>query len=136
MHSKTHLKFQFNSSINSTTSAHIIFFLNTTLHYESNKIRTTQFGSTHLKIQKSQISIQTGIFELAYDSNSHCRVGPGCQLTPPVSDSEIGEAQRRRGTRRNSPTAAPPAKVTAPACSPRRTASSHVLTATSTELEQ
>ena len=25
-------------------------------------------------------------------NNSHCRVGPGCQLTPPVSDSETGEA--------------------------------------------
>ena len=25
-------------------------------------------------------------------NNSHCRVGPGCQLTPPASDSETGEA--------------------------------------------
>ena len=88
MHSKTHLKFQFNSSINSTTSAHIIFFLNTTLHYESNKIGITVFGSTHLKIQKSQISIQNCIFELALRMHSHCRVGLGYQPTPPVSDRE------------------------------------------------
>ena len=67
MHSKTHLKFQFNSSINSTTSAHIIFFLNTTLHYESNKIGTIQFGSTKLEIQILQNNIQIWKFELAFE---------------------------------------------------------------------
>jgi hypothetical protein len=44
MQFKTHLKFQFNSSISSTTSAYIIFLLNTILHYESNKIWITIFG--------------------------------------------------------------------------------------------
>ena len=118
MHSKTHLKFQFNSSINSTTSAHIIFFLNTTLHYESNKIGIIVFGSTHLKIQKSQISIQNWYFWTSPMNNSHCRVGPGCQLTPPVSDSKIGETHVMARRRWNSPTVTPPVNWTAPAWSP------------------
>ena len=91
MHSKTHLKFQFNSSINSTTSAHIIFFLNTTLHYESNKIGTTQFGSTKQEIQKYQISIQNCIFELALWTTQSLTCG-----TWPSADP-TGQRQRSRG---------------------------------------
>ena len=45
MHSQTHFKFQFNSSKFSTTSAHVIFLLNTRLHYESNKIWIISFES-------------------------------------------------------------------------------------------
>ena len=60
MHSQTHFKFQFNSSKFSTTSAHVIFFLNTRLHYDPNKIRSTQFGSTNLEIYILQNNIKTG----------------------------------------------------------------------------
>ena len=51
MHLKTHFKFQFNSSKTSTTSVHVIFFLNTTLQYDPNKIGATQFGFIKLEIQ-------------------------------------------------------------------------------------
>ena len=66
MHSKTLFKFLFNSSKISTKCAQDIFFLNTRPNCESNKIGSTQFGSTNWELQKSQISIQNCIFELAY----------------------------------------------------------------------
>ena len=119
MHSKTHLKFQFNSSINSTTSAHIIFFLNTRPHCDPNKIGSTQFGSTNLEIWNLQNNIQNWKFELSYVTGSHWRVGPGCQPDPLVSETKQGRRMRRRGTRWSSPMVTPPAKWTAPTCSPR-----------------
>ena len=45
MHLKTHFKFLFNSSKISTTCAHVLFFLNTTLHCDS-----TKFASLHLDL--------------------------------------------------------------------------------------
>ena len=58
MHLKTHFKFLFNSSKTSTTSVHVILFLNTRLHHDPNKIGTTEFGSTKLEIQILQNNIQ------------------------------------------------------------------------------
>ena len=117
MHSKTHLKFQFNSSINSTTSAHIIFFLNTRPHCDPNKIGSTQFGSTNLEIRNLQNNIQNWKFELSYVTGSHWRVGPGCQPNPTVSETEQG--RRRLMARRwsCSPTAMTPATPRLPTCS-------------------
>jgi len=65
MHSKTLFKFLFNSSKISTKCAQDIFFLNTRPNCESNKIGSTQFGSTNWELQKSQIGIQNCIFELS-----------------------------------------------------------------------
>ena len=67
MHLKTHFKFLFNSSKISTSSVHVIFFLNTTLQYDPTKIGITPFGSTNLEIQNSQNSIQNWKFELAFE---------------------------------------------------------------------
>ena len=51
MYLKTHFKFLFNSSKNYTITADVIFFLNTRLHSDPNKIGLTQIGSTKLEIQ-------------------------------------------------------------------------------------
>ena len=50
MHLKTHFKFQFKSSKNSTTSVKIIFFLNTTLPKEHYQIYFIIFEATKLEI--------------------------------------------------------------------------------------
>ena len=68
MRLKTHFKFLFNSSKISTSSVHVIFFLNTRLHHDPNKIGITPFGSTNLEIYILQNNIKTGIFELSYCS--------------------------------------------------------------------
>ena len=68
MHLKTHFKFLFNSSKISTSSAHILFFLNTRLHCDSTKIGITPFGSTKMEIQNSQNSIQIWTNALAFRS--------------------------------------------------------------------
>ena len=73
---KNTFKFLFNSSKNSTTSVHVIFFLNTTLHYDPNKIGTTQFGFIKLKIQFLQNSIKSRINELAFEYTVTVRQGP------------------------------------------------------------
>ena len=81
MHLKTHFKFQFKSSRISTTSVHVIFFLNTKLHHDANKIVSTQFGSTNLEIYILQNSIKNWINELAFEytvtvSWVHLSAGP------------------------------------------------------------
>ena len=88
MHLKTHFKFQFKSSKNSTTSAHVIFLLNTTLHCDSTKISITPFGSTKLYIQILQNSIKMSTNELASLDLSHWRLGPTGQGTPHVSSTK------------------------------------------------
>ena len=50
MYLKTHFKFPFKSSKNSTTKASIIFFINTTLLKEHYKISFTIFESTQLHL--------------------------------------------------------------------------------------
>ena len=114
MHSKTLFKFLFNSSKFSTISVHVIFFLNTRPPYESNKIVSTPFGSTNLELRNLQNSTKTRIFELSFWTHSHWRVGPGCQPTPPVSETKTGEAHATARRWWNSPTVTPPATPRAP----------------------
>ena len=117
MHSKTLFKFLFNSSKISTSCAHVIFFLNTRLHCDSTKIWITSFGSTHLELQNSQNSIQTGIKWTGFWICSHWRVGPACQQGPLVSETEQRRwhATARRWS--SSPTARTPATPRTPTCS-------------------
>ena len=68
MHSKAHFKSLFNSPKISTVQVKNIFFLNTTLPNEHYKIYFTNLGATKLKIQKSQITLESGIFELALNT--------------------------------------------------------------------
>ena len=58
MYLKTHFKFLFNSSKNYTISVDVIFFLDTRLHLDPNKIGLTQIGSTKLEIQFLQNAIK------------------------------------------------------------------------------
>ena len=90
MHSKAYFKFQFKSSRISTTSVHVIFFPNTTLHQDPNKIRTTTFGSTKLQIWILQNSLQTGINELTYEYTATDVWDPGVSRPHP-------SARRNRG---------------------------------------
>ena len=119
MHSKTHFKFQFKSSRISTTSVHVIFFLNTKLHHDTKKIGSTQFGSTNLEIYILQNSIKNWINELAFEYTVTVR-GVHLSASPHVSDKK----NRGRGfdgaeSRRSSPTATPPVKPRLPTCSAR-----------------
>ena len=68
MHSKAHFKSLFNSPKISTVQVKNIFFLNTTLSNEHYKIYFTNLGATKLKIQKSQITLESRIFELALNT--------------------------------------------------------------------
>ena len=68
MHSKAHFKSLFKSPGISTVETKNIFFLNTTLPKEHNHIYFTNLGATKLKIQKSQITLESGIFELALNT--------------------------------------------------------------------
>ena len=65
MHSKAHFKSLFKSPKLYTVNVQNIFFLNTTLPKEHYKIYFTNLGATKLKIQKSQITLESGIFELS-----------------------------------------------------------------------
>ena len=95
MHSKTHFKFQFNSSKFSTTSVHVIFFLNTRLHYDPNKIGTTQFGFIKLEIQFLQNINQFWNNWASFWIHSHCHAGSTRQLGPHGSETETGEGLPR-----------------------------------------
>ena len=66
MYLKTHFKFLFNSSKNYTISADVIFFLDTRLHSDPNKIGLTQIGSTKLEIQILQNAFKNWTNELSY----------------------------------------------------------------------
>ena len=68
MHSKAHFKSLFKSPKISTVETKNIFFLNTTLPKEHSQIYFTNLGATKLKIQKSQITLESGIFELALNT--------------------------------------------------------------------
>ena len=95
MHSKTLFKFLFNSPKTSTTSVHFIFFLNTTLHYGPNKIRTTPLGSTKLQIWILQNSLKTGINELASYNIVTDRRGPLVSWAhAPVTQNRGADADR------------------------------------------
>ena len=120
MHSKTHFKFQFNSSKFSTTSVHVVFFLNTRPPCESNKIGSTQFGSTNWELQKSQISIQNCIFELAYwvwltDNRDPLVRGPRLSAKP-----KAGDDAGRCGSGASSSAVRSPVRPRPPSCLPRR----------------
>ena len=91
MHLKTHFSFLFNSSKISISCAHVIFFLNTGLPCECNKILITPFGSTHLQLQNSQNSIEIYKFELAY----HYTVTDAWD--PRVSRPHLSATQNRGG---------------------------------------
>ena len=126
MHSKTLFKFLFNSPKTSTTSVHFIFFLNTTLHYGPNKIRTTPLGSTKLQIWILQNSLKTGINELA----SYNKVTDRRGLL--VSWARAPVTRNRGGNCRDAPASfsSPPWRAQAVASSPTpslsRTASREV----------
>jgi len=68
MHSKAQFKSLFKSPKISTVSAKVIFLINTKLPNEHYKIYFTNLGATKLKIQKSQITLESGIFELALNT--------------------------------------------------------------------
>ena len=68
MHSKAPLKSLFKSPEISTVEAKNIFLLNTTLPKQHSHIYFTILGATKLKIQKSQITLESGIFELALNT--------------------------------------------------------------------
>ena len=68
MYSKTHFKSLFKSPKLSTVNVKNTFFLNTTLPKEHHKIYFTNLGATKLKIQKSQITLESRIFELALNT--------------------------------------------------------------------
>ena len=114
---KTHFKFLFNSSKISTSSAHVIFFLNTRLHYDSTKIRITRFGSTHKEIQNSQNNIKIRTNALAFHSIDADSWGPPANR----ARMSVTPEQRRRlcamllGA--TSPTARILARPRSPACS-------------------
>ena len=95
MHLKTHFKFQFNSSKNYTTSVHVIFFLNTRLHYDPNKIRTTKFGFIKLEIQFLQNINPFWNNWASFWIHSHCHEGSTHQLGPHGSETETGEGLPR-----------------------------------------
>ena len=114
MHLKTHFKFLFNSSKISTSCAHVLFFLNTTLHYDSTKICLTPFGSTTVEMQNSQNSITNlhlksilKLYELLTRGSRGVN-GPTGQSQP---------KQGRSLTGHRSMTARIPAKGVAPMCS-------------------
>ena len=96
MHLKTHFKFQFNSSRNSTTHAHIIFFLNTILHQDPNKIGTTQFGSTKLHLSFFKVGIQICKNELAFYSTDTDRRDPPASWAHMSMKRNIATARNRR----------------------------------------
>ena len=134
MHSQTHFKFQFNSSKISTTSVHVIFFLNTRLHYDPNKIGTTQFGSTKLEIQILQNNIQIWKFELAFEYTVTVTRGPhvswACMAVKQKQGRWLGTVRDRR----SSPTVASPTTTAAPTWPPRPLALIGALIALSTDL--
>ena len=83
--------FLFNSSKIFTSRIHVIFFLNTRLPYDPNKIGITPFGSTNLEIQNSQNSIQICNFELAFEQTVTSTRGPH------VSRTRMSVRQNRGG---------------------------------------
>ena len=76
MHSKAHFNSLFKSPKISTVSAKVIFLINTKLPNEHYKIYFTNLGATKLKIQKSQITLESEIFELAYSTSVSESAGP------------------------------------------------------------
>ena len=80
MHSKTHFKSPFKSSKISTELANIIFFINTTLHPDPNKIWTNRFGSTQLHLSIFKDTHETGNKWASFLSWCHWQAGPTGQL--------------------------------------------------------
>ena len=116
MHLKTHFKFLFNSSKISTSCAHVLFFLNTTLHCDSTKICLTPFGSTTLEIQKSQNSI-TNLHLKSILKLYELLIGGSSGVNGPTGQSQPKQGRSLTGHR--STTARSPAKGVAPTCSAR-----------------
>ena len=114
MHLKTHFKFLFNSSKIYTTCAHVLFFLNTTLHCDSTKICLTPFGSTTLEIQKSQNSI-TKLHLKSIQKFYELLTGESRGVNGPTGQSQ--PKQGRSLTDHRSTTVRSPAKGVAPTCS-------------------
>ena len=109
MHSKAHFKSLFKSPEISTVETKNIFFLNTTLPKQHNHIYFKILGATKLKIQKSQITLESEIFELAYSTSVADRWdpsvrGPHMSSTPKQSGGAV-----RCGRGQSSPTANSPA---------------------------
>ena len=116
MYLKTHFKFLFNSSKISTTCAHVLFFLNTTLHCDSTKINLTPFGSTTLEIQKSQNSI-TKLHLKSIQKFYELLTGGSRGVNGPTGQSQPKQGRSLTGHR--STTARSPTKGVAPTCSAR-----------------
>ena len=93
MHSKTHFKFQFKSSRISPTSAHIIFFLNTTLHQDPKKLEPPNLGLPNSRYGFYKTASKLEINELAFKSVSLTAGTPG-QSGPRVSERKTEEAAR------------------------------------------
>ena len=94
MHSKAHFKSLFKSPEISTVETKNIFFLNTTLPKKHNHIYFKILGATKLKIQKSQITLESEIFELASSTSVADRWdpsvrGPHMSSTPKQSGGAV-----------------------------------------------
>ena len=114
MHLKTHFKFLFNSSKISTSCAHVLFFLNTTLYYNSTKICLTPFGSTTMEMQNSQNSI-TNLHLKSILKLYELLTGGSRGVNGPTGQSQ--PKQGRSLTSHRLTTTRSPAKGVAPTCS-------------------
>ena len=94
VHSKTHFKFPFKSSKISTKLANIIFFINTTLHPDPNKIWTNRFGSTQLHLSIFKDTHETGNKWASFLSWCHWQAGPTGQW--PHTSAKQEQSRRRR----------------------------------------
>ena len=119
MHLKTHFKFPFKSSKNSTTKASIIFFINTTLLKEHYKIWFTNFGSPELNLSNFKDAHKTRnkwtSFCTAVTDNGDPLVSRPHQS---VTENRGGGAEST-GVGRSSPTAASPAMASGLLWTPR-----------------
>ena len=109
MYSKAHFKSLFKSPEISTVETKNIFFLNTTLPKQHNHIYFKILGATKLKIQKSQITLESEIFELAYSTSVADRWdpsvrGPHMSSTPKQSGGAVRCERGQSSPTANSPT--------------------------------
>ena len=109
MHSKAHFKSLFKSPEISTVETKNIFFLNTTLPKQHNHIYFKILGATKLKIQKSQITLESEIFELAYSTSVADRWDPSVRGPHMSSTQKQSGGAVRCGRGQSSPTANSPA---------------------------